>query len=253
MFSKQGEPFFIILDSFVAELNLSGLELLVYSLIYSFCTQGRGQYNGSLRYIARRTHASKNGVRKALSRLISKGLIEKTAPKIIGNTPTYTISGSCASVHSVYESSTQSVCTDTLGGNNTNTYNNTEYLEMTRSQLLGITNMDERTFCVKVFAYLFSNEDIDSESSAYLRIAELMTEMMTQPSAVYKGKSVDADRVWKMFVMNLKDDSLGLSIRDFIFAVMIRIERLNTRDIIDPENYMKALIWSMLQKGSLSD
>lgn len=61
----------------VAELGLSGNELLVYAIIYGFSQDGEGEFTGSLRYLMDWTGASKNTVMRALVSLEEKGLISK--------------------------------------------------------------------------------------------------------------------------------------------------------------------------------
>ena len=247
--------FFIIYDSFVGELNLSGLELLVYSLLYSFSTQGRyHHYSGSINYLARRTHASKSGVSKALKKLVDKGLIHKTPPLRKGiDSPVYTINETYSPVHSVDGRGTQSGYADEHSDNNIKADNKLDHLDMTKSRLLEITDLTERADCIKEFAYLFSNEDMDHYCPSYVRIVELLTDMITQPAATYKKEKVSADAVWNAFVMNLRQDELGLSIRDFIYAVIARIDGLNTKEIIDLSGYTKAMLWSLLKDKRLSE
>lgn len=57
----------------VSELGLSGTELLVYALVYSFSRTG--YFNGSRSYIAKRTGASLRSVDRALHSLVDKGYI----------------------------------------------------------------------------------------------------------------------------------------------------------------------------------
>lgn len=61
----------------VAELGLSGNELLVYAIIYGFSQDGEGEFTGSLRYLMDWTGSSKNTVMRALVSLEEKGLISK--------------------------------------------------------------------------------------------------------------------------------------------------------------------------------
>ena len=59
------------------ELNLSGNELLVYAIIYSFNQGENTGFNGSLQYLADWCGATKQGILKNLKGLQSKGLIIK--------------------------------------------------------------------------------------------------------------------------------------------------------------------------------
>ena len=62
-------------------LDLSGAELLVYALIYSFSDTADG-FHGSQDYISQRTKISERTVRRALISLIGKGLLVKESVKI---------------------------------------------------------------------------------------------------------------------------------------------------------------------------
>ena len=248
------EPFYIIYDSFVDELHLSGLELQIYAMIFSFCTQGRGQFNGSAEYIARRTGASKSGVRKALRQLVGKGLLVKTPPHRNGKdaaiyrlteliTPQSSVNGG-----SVQSDSTAAQNEDNIKANK----NSKDHLDMTRSELMEIIDPEERKTCVKDLAYVFTEEDLDNVDPQYTAIVDLICEMIAQPTATYKGETVHADSMWKMFVMNLRDDSYGLSICDFLQAVILRVDELNIKDTYNPDHYLRAVIWNMLKKCSLT-
>lgn len=60
------------------ELQLKGIELLLYALIHGFSQDGKSDYHGGLQYMALWTNSSKQGVIKALKSLIEKGLIDKS-------------------------------------------------------------------------------------------------------------------------------------------------------------------------------
>ena len=60
------------------ELSLSGAELLIYALIYSFSDTEEG-FHGSQEYISQRTGICKRTVRYTLSALVKKRLLEKNA------------------------------------------------------------------------------------------------------------------------------------------------------------------------------
>lgn len=59
------------------ELHLKGNRLLIYALIYGFCQDGFGYYNGSLEYIQEWTNSTRQGVINAIKSLIDDGLIIK--------------------------------------------------------------------------------------------------------------------------------------------------------------------------------
>lgn len=58
-------------------LGLSGNDLLVYAVIFSFSRDGESQYKGGIRYLQDTSGASKNTVIRALESLVEKGLILK--------------------------------------------------------------------------------------------------------------------------------------------------------------------------------
>ena len=60
------------------ELQLKGIELLLYALIHGFSQDGKSDYHGGLQYMALWTNSSKQGVIKALKSLLEKGLIDKS-------------------------------------------------------------------------------------------------------------------------------------------------------------------------------
>ena len=73
-----------IADWMVTELNLSARELLIYAIIYGFSQDGGSSFSGSLSYLASWLNSSdRNNVRRTLSSLIEKGLIQKEVYKLI--------------------------------------------------------------------------------------------------------------------------------------------------------------------------
>ena len=256
--NSEKESYFKVFVSFTDELHLSGLELLVYSLLYGFCTQGKGRFNGSLGYIARRTGSSKNGVRKALNGLVGKGLIKKELPLRKGkDLPVYTITGVGGSTHTADGGDVLSGQEGEPSGSNIkvkekqkNKNDYPDHLDMTRGELSVITDPEERRSCVKEFAYLFSSEDCDRYDAQYVSIVGLISEMVTQVSAKYLGESVSSDSVWQKFVLNLREDYLGLSIRDFITIVVEYVDDLSVKEVRSLNNYLKAVIWRLLNVGS---
>lgn len=253
--AAEKQSYFKIYDSFTDELKLKGLELMVYGVIHSFCTQGHGYFNGSVSYLARRTGASQNGVRKALSSLVSKCFIQKSPPEAYGKTPVYTIPGKVALLHSVEGNAALSMVNGELSGTHIKGIGKYEkdHLDMSRSELLGITDPAQRAKCVREFAYLFSDEDLNDVSPQYVGIVDLMADMIVRSESAYKGEIVSTDALWRAFILNLRKDDLGLSIRDFIDAVVNHIEKLNTEKINDPNQYIKAVIWNMMKKYRLTE
>lgn len=59
------------------ELDLSGNDLLVYAIIYSFSQDEESYFNGSLQYLADWCGATKQGILKNIKKLTDKGLIYK--------------------------------------------------------------------------------------------------------------------------------------------------------------------------------
>lgn len=59
------------------ELKLKGNELLIYSIIYSYCRDEQGVFYGSLQYLAEFTNSTKRNVINNLNSLIEKKLITK--------------------------------------------------------------------------------------------------------------------------------------------------------------------------------
>jgi hypothetical protein len=77
-----GNTSFIIHDWFINKLKLTGHELIVYALIYSFSKDGNSKYYGSITYLKNITGVkSRTTVINTLNSLINKGYIKK----ILGN------------------------------------------------------------------------------------------------------------------------------------------------------------------------
>ena len=60
-----------------SRLNLRGNDLLTFALIYGFCQDGEGRFNGSLGYVQKWLCASKPTAIAAITSLIQQGLITK--------------------------------------------------------------------------------------------------------------------------------------------------------------------------------
>ena len=67
---------FVVEEFMVRDLQLTGLELMVYAVIYSDCKDG-GTYTGSIESLAERINATMKTAYDALNSLIGKGLIIK--------------------------------------------------------------------------------------------------------------------------------------------------------------------------------
>jgi len=77
-----------VYDWMANKLNLSGNELLVYALIYSFARCGKKEFYGSAEYIAARLNIGLRTVMYSLKKLADKGLIKK---RDVGRYRNYTI------------------------------------------------------------------------------------------------------------------------------------------------------------------
>jgi len=72
------DSFFVIYGWMLNRLNLKGVPLQIFSIIYGFDRDGEGSFTGSLKYLVDCRNCSKNTVLKALKELIEKGYIKKT-------------------------------------------------------------------------------------------------------------------------------------------------------------------------------
>lgn len=70
---------YIVVPDWAAEdLGLTGNDLLVYSLIYGFCQDGRSGFRGSISYIEKRLGLSRRSVIYILDRLVKNGHLFKS-------------------------------------------------------------------------------------------------------------------------------------------------------------------------------
>lgn len=65
-------------------LELKGVALQIYAIIYGFSQDGESEFTGSLQYLVDFTNTSKNTVIKALKELVDDGYIIKTEKRING-------------------------------------------------------------------------------------------------------------------------------------------------------------------------
>ena len=77
MAENECEKYFIIYDFMTEKLKLKGAQLLVYALVFGFCQNGRGAYDGSISYLAKRTGISKRSITNILKSLVEKQLLIK--------------------------------------------------------------------------------------------------------------------------------------------------------------------------------
>ena len=78
------ENFFLVSGWMLNRLNLKGVPLQVFSIIYGFSQDGEGSFTGSLQYLMDFTNSSKNTILKALKELVEKKYITKTENTING-------------------------------------------------------------------------------------------------------------------------------------------------------------------------
>lgn len=91
MFSR--DNFIIIPGWAISDLKLSGNELIVFSVIYSFTQDGSPWFSESLSYLTETSNASKSTVQRSLASLVEKGFLEKEEQDINGvKFPKYRVS-----------------------------------------------------------------------------------------------------------------------------------------------------------------
>lgn len=78
------ENFIVIQGWMVSELQLKGNELIIYACIHGLTQDGESKFQGGLNYLATWTNSTKQGVIRALTSLIEKGLIAKEVKEING-------------------------------------------------------------------------------------------------------------------------------------------------------------------------
>ena len=71
------DNFFLVSGWMLNRLNLKGVSLQVFSIIYGFSQDGESYFTGSLQYLSDFTNASKPTIIKALKELVDKGYILK--------------------------------------------------------------------------------------------------------------------------------------------------------------------------------
>lgn len=67
----------LVYDWMIRAYNLKGTTLLIYAIIHSFSRDGKGVFNGSLRYLSFWTGKTKPTVLKVLKNLAAQNLIQK--------------------------------------------------------------------------------------------------------------------------------------------------------------------------------
>ena len=76
--------FFMVSGWMLNHLDLKGVALQIYAIIFGFSQDGEGSFTGSLQYLCDFTNSSKNTVLKALKELTEKGYVIKTENTING-------------------------------------------------------------------------------------------------------------------------------------------------------------------------
>ena len=79
----KNESYLTIQGWMVNELKLKGNELMVYAILYGFSQDGQGTYCGSQDYLAGWCNSTTRSVRKVLTSLLEKGLIEIKSTVVI--------------------------------------------------------------------------------------------------------------------------------------------------------------------------
>lgn len=88
------DSYFVVQGWMTVELGLSGLDLMVYAVIWGYCQNTQSYFYGSRQYIADMTGASVRGVQKSLQKLQDKGLIINIGKHSETNTIKYVASKS---------------------------------------------------------------------------------------------------------------------------------------------------------------
>ena len=120
--------YLIVQGWMIKSLNLSGNDLLAFSLIYGFSQDGESMFNGSISYICQWLNCSRPTATKAIANLLNKNLISKeeisfnsvkfNAYKANLKTIESMLSGSKESLHG---------CKETLQGCKESLHNNIDY------------------------------------------------------------------------------------------------------------------------------
>lgn len=78
------DNFFLVSGWMINRLNLKGVALQVFSIIYGFSQDGESYFTGSLQYLMDFTNASKPTIIKALKELVEAGFLLKTENEMNG-------------------------------------------------------------------------------------------------------------------------------------------------------------------------
>lgn len=78
------DNFFLVSGWMLNRLNLKGIALQVFAIIYGFSQDGEGSFTGSLQYLCDFTNTSKHTVIKALKELVDRNYVTKTENTING-------------------------------------------------------------------------------------------------------------------------------------------------------------------------
>ena len=81
------ENYYTVCGWMLNRLHLTGNDLIVYALIYSFSQDGESEFKGSLSYIQGFTGLSKRTIQNILDRLVVSGYIKKQERNSVSGTP----------------------------------------------------------------------------------------------------------------------------------------------------------------------
>jgi len=164
MSENEYEKYFIIYDFMTEELKLKGAELLVYALIFGFCQNGRGIYDGSISYLAKRTGISSRTAIRTLDELIKKNLLKKK--EVYTNSIkfcTYEImTQAVTKCHSPTDKMSQGQCQNVIGGTDKMSYNN----KYNNKEHIKDNNKGIKSFGIYNNVYL-SDEQFEKLKKAY--------------------------------------------------------------------------------------
>jgi len=163
-YSRKDENFIIIFGWMTDRLKLSGNELLVYALIFSFAKDGITEFHGSAGYIAKRFNMSRRTVISILKSLTNKGLIKK---KITGRYCYYSVLSAqnlhttCEEIAQVSVQNLHTTCEEIAQVSAQN-------LHTTCEEIAQVSVQNLHTTCEEIAHYSkdISKEDIKSGSGA---------------------------------------------------------------------------------------
>jgi len=115
LYSRKDESYITIYGWMTNRLKLSGNELLVYALIYSFTKDGEAEFHGSANYITSALNMSRRTVVSTLKSLTDNGLIKKKAAGRYCNysvLPAQNLHTTCAEIAQVPAQNLHTTCAE---------------------------------------------------------------------------------------------------------------------------------------------